>query len=206
MFVTFEGPEGAGKTTAIKGIAERLTALGHQVLTTREPGSGTIGQQIRNILLHGEAMHPRCELFLFLADRANHVETIIRPALAEGKVVLCDRYADSTVVYQGYGRGLDLAQLRELNTFATGGLQPDVTFLFDLDPEVGLARQSEKDRLDEESMAFHERVRAGFLEEAKRDSLRYKVLDATHTPKELQEQCLTEMISLLSSRSADGRS
>lgn len=188
--MTFEGPEGAGKTTAIKAIAERLGAQGHDVLTTREPGSGKVGQQIRSILLHGEAMHPRCELMLFLADRANHVETIIRPALAEGKFVLCDRYADSTVVYQGYGRGLDLDELRSLNTFATGGLQPDLTLLFDLPPEVGLARQLEKDRLDEESMAFHERVRAGFLEEAKLHPLRYKVLDATLTPEELEEECL----------------
>jgi dTMP kinase len=184
MFVTLEGPEGAGKSTLIGGLAEMLSGRGHEVVRTREPGAGTVGQAIRQILLHGEPLEARAELFLFLADRAQHVASIIRPAMEAGKIVLCDRYADSTIVYQGYGRGLDLQMLRDLNELATGGLQPDLTLLLDLDPATGLSRLTQPDRLDREGIDFHTRIREGFLSEAKKGD-RWRVLDATASQAEL---------------------
>lgn len=192
MFITFEGPEGSGKSTLVAALAERLRASGADVLVTREPGSGDVGRSIRQLLLEGGDLDYRCELFLFLADRAQHVATEIRPALTEGQVVLCDRYADSTVVYQGYGRGLEIGRLKDLNTFATGGLTPQLTFLLDIDPEDGLKRIKVKDRLDDEVIEFHQRVREGFLTEARLDS-RWKVLDASGSPA----QVLTQASSLL---------
>lgn len=189
MFVTFEGPEGSGKSTAIRSVAERLLAQGYAVLTTREPGAGTFGAKIRQILLNEEAMPQWSELFLFLADRANHVETIIRPALRRGEIVLCDRHADSTVVYQGYARGLDIDQLRKLNDLATNGLRPDLTLLLDLPAEAGLARVTGPDRLDREPLAFHHAVRDGFLQEAKREPDRWRVIDATATAETVADDC-----------------
>ncbi|MBX7134077.1 MAG: dTMP kinase [Fimbriimonadaceae bacterium] len=184
-FITFEGPEGAGKSTALTALAERLTQVGHKVVVTREPGATEFGRQVRDLLLHGENLPPRSELFLFLADRANHVQNLIRPALNEGAIVLCDRYADSTVVYQGYARGLDIERLRELNAFATDGLVPDLTLLFDLDPELGLSRLTNKDRLDKEGIDFHRRVREGFKQEAAREPGRWVTLDASQPPEEV---------------------
>lgn len=182
MFVTFEGPEGSGKSTAIRTLQQRLPGT---VLVTREPGAGAVGGQIRKILLEGEHLIDRCELFLFLADRSQHIEAIVKPALARKEIVLCDRHADSTVVYQGYGRGLDLEHLRSLNRFATGGLKPDLTLLFDIDPEIGLARVQDKDRLDSESIDFHRRVRNGFLAEAALEPARWVKLDANLSPQEV---------------------
>lgn len=192
MFVTFEGPEGAGKSTAIQAVAEVLRGGGRQVVTTREPGAGTLGQRIRALLLEPSEspMPARSELFLFLADRANHVDTVIRPALESGAVVLCDRFADSTVVYQGHARGLATETLRSLNAFATGGLVPDVTLLLDLDPEVGLARIASKDRMDGESIEFHRKVRAGFLSEAALEPDRWKIVDASGPLDSVVEACL----------------
>lgn len=185
MFITFEGPEGAGKTTAIAIVAERLRDQGRSVLVTREPGSGAFGAHVREILLHGEAMPPESELFLFLADRANHVRTLILPALDRGDLVLCDRYADSTFVYQAVVRGLDKKFVASANDFATGGLVPNMTFLFDLAPEVGLARLASRDRLDREPIEFHRRVRQGFLDLAASHQDRWRVLDATSTQESL---------------------
>jgi dTMP kinase len=196
MFVTFEGPEGAGKSTLIRALAEALRADGRDVLVTREPGAGPVGTSIRDILLHGERLDPKSELFLFLADRAQHVASIIRPALENGTWVLCDRHADSTVVYQGYGRGLNLDLLRNWNRFATGGLTPDVTFLLDLDPATGLSRIASKDRLDSEPLDFHRRVRDGFVAEANRDAKRWVILDAAGPP----EHVLREAQAVLSER------
>jgi dTMP kinase len=185
VFVTFEGPEGAGKSTALGAVAERLRGRGLTVLTTREPGAGDFGRRIREILLHGEEMPARSELFLFLADRANHVETIIRPALARGEWVLCDRHADSTFVYQAVARGLDADFVRAANRFATAGLVPDRTLLFDLDPAVGLARLESRDRLDAQPLEFHQRVRQGFLALAAAEPDRFRVVDAGQTPAEV---------------------
>ena len=186
LFITFEGPEGSGKTTQIKQLAAWLRAAGHEVLTTREPGGTAIGDRIRGILLdtaHGE-MQPQTEILLFSAARAQHVHQVIRPHLARGGVVLCDRYADSTLAYQGYGRNLDLEQLRLITEFTTGGLQPDLTICLDVPVEVGLRRkQSDQDgewnRLDQETASFHERVRAGYLTLARQQSARWRVIDAT---------------------------
>jgi dTMP kinase len=179
MFVTFEGPEGAGKSTVLRRLADEFREKGETVVETREPGAGEIGGRIREILLHTGAVPARTELMLFLADRAANVETIVRPALAAGSLVFCDRHADSTVVYQGYGRGLDVEQLRAWNAWATGGLTPDLTLLLDLPAEVGLARAKGGDRLDAEPLAFHERVRAGFLTEAEREPDRWRIVDAS---------------------------
>lgn len=211
MFVTFEGPEGAGKSTALRTIAQRLMDANRQVVTTREPGGGPLGKRIRQMLLEEGAVSPETEVLLFLADRANHVETIIRPALAKGKVVLCDRHADSTIVYQGYGRGLDLGFLKQGNAFATKSLVPDLTLLFDLDPEVGLSRlnlkqepstpsseaRADVNRLDREPLEFHKKVRAGFLELAKQEPQRFHVLDATKAPSELADDAFDAIFSRL---------
>ncbi|MGV3618036.1 MAG: dTMP kinase [Fimbriimonas sp.] len=194
MFVTFEGPEGAGKSTALRGVAERLRERGLDVLTTREPGAGPFGARIREILLHGEDMPPAAELFLFLADRANHVETLIRPALAEGRWVLCDRHADSTFVYQAVARGLDADFVRAANRFATGGLVPNRTLLFDIDPEVGLARLASRDRLDGQPLAFHRRVREGFLALAGTEPDRFRVLDASQSPEAIVEAAVGALL------------
>ena len=199
VFVTFEGPEGAGKSTAIAGVADRLRALGANVTVTREPGSGPIGSRIRALLLEPTElpMPARCELFLFLADRSQHVATLIRPALDRGDVVLCDRFGDSTVVYQGHARGLSIEKLKELNAFATDCLSPNLTFLLDLEPEIGLARISHKDRLDSESNEFHRAVREGFLKEASADPGRWFVVDATRDPQSIIEACTAEILRRL---------
>lgn len=186
--MTFEGPEGAGKSTALEAVARLLEAEGVPVFATREPGAGAFGAAVRQILLGGLHVVPRAELFLFLADRAQHVETEVRPALAAGKLVLCDRYGDSTVVYQGYARGLDVGLLRSLNALATGSLEPDLTILIDVEPETGLARIAHKDRLDAEPLEFHRRVREGFLAEARAFPGRYRVLDGSRPPGEVSRE------------------
>ncbi|HXH60021.1 MAG TPA: dTMP kinase [Fimbriimonadaceae bacterium] len=189
MFVTLEGPEGAGKSTVMRGLASRISEGGREVVETREPGAGEFGSAVRDLLLHGEDIDPKTELFLYLADRAEHVAKIVRPALERGAVVLCDRHADSTVVYQGYGRGLDLGLLRDLNAMATGGLKPDLTLLLDIDPAVGLSRTTKGDRLDREPLEFHQKVRGGFLDEAKREPDRWVVIDASRSAEAVLDAC-----------------
>ncbi len=196
MFVTLEGPEGAGKSTVQRLVAERLRQQGREVVTTREPGAGEVGAAVREILLHGGGLEPLTELFLFLADRAEHVAKTVRPALAGGAIVICDRHADSTVVYQGYGRGLDVERLRELNALATGGLRPDLTLLLDLDSAIGLARGKAADRLDREPLEFHQRVRDGFLKEAAREPQRWRIIDAGQPVESVVEQCLREILAM----------
>lgn len=200
VFVTFEGPEGAGKSTAIKAVGDRLVEEGRAVVLTREPGAGEVGQKIRQILLEGEGLDSRCELFLFLADRAQHVAKLVRPALENGKIVLCDRYGDSTVVYQGVGRGLDADEARRLNELATGGLRPDLTILLDLDPQVGLGRVAKPNRLDREPLEFHQAVRQGFLEEARREPARWVIVDACLQPGEVAAACISAVQSRLAAR------
>lgn len=197
VFITLEGPEGAGKSTVISGLAERFISIGREVLTTREPGSGDFGQRIRALLLEGEDMPAESELFLFLADRANHVVNILQPALDAGMVVICDRHAESTLVYQGYARGLDKDFLRKANLVATRGLRPDLILLLDLDVETGLARQVTKDRLDLESLDFHQKVRAGFLTEARLEMSRWAKIDAAQHPEQVLEDCWTAIESRL---------
>ncbi|MCW5938101.1 MAG: dTMP kinase [Fimbriimonadaceae bacterium] len=187
VFVTLEGPEGSGKSTLAMGLARRIQATGQEVVLTREPGAGVVGQAIRQILLHGAELTPTCETFLFLADRAQHVSSVVRPALASGAWVLCDRFSDSTVVYQGYARGGDLEALRRWNEAATGGLRPDLTLLLDLDPAIGLGRLQNPDRLDREPIEFHMRVREGFLAEAAREPDRWVTIDASQHPEAVLE-------------------
>lgn len=191
MFITFEGPEGAGKTTQIHPLADFLRSQGWDVLTLREPGGTPISEQIRTVLMNlaNTAMHPRTEILLFLAARAQLVEEVIRPALAQGKIVLCDRYADSTLAYQGYGHGVDLDTLRQLLHYATGGLQPDLTFLLDVDPLIGLRRkqkEGEWNRLDAYEAQFHQRVRAGYRQMAEADPQRWLIVDTTQSPDAVQ--------------------
>lgn len=187
IFVTLEGPEGAGKSTMIQALAGRLAERGVPFITTKEPGDGPVGSKIRQILLDGDVLAPLTEVFLFLADRAQHVDSIVRPALREGKIVLCDRYMDSFLVYQGYARGLDLEALRAWNEEATDHLRPDLTLLLDLDPAVGFQRHTKGDRLDLEPMVFHQKVRAGFLAEAEREGNRWTILDASRPLEEVVE-------------------
>jgi dTMP kinase len=199
MLITFEGPEGAGKSTAIAAIAEELRRQGRDVLTTREPGAGDFGERVRTLLLEGPHVEPKVELLLFLADRANHVDTVIRPAIEQGKIVLCDRFTDSTIVYQGYAQGLNIEFIRRANDFATGGLRPDFTLLFDITPEVGLARLVYMDRLDRKPLEFHQRVRVGFLREAHAEPRRWLVLDASRPREEVLQDIVRVMMSRLAS-------
>ena len=206
VFITFEGPEGSGKTTQIPLLADFLRSRGHEVLTTREPGGTPIGDQIRAILsdLGNTAMHPRAEILLFLASRAQLVEQVIRPHLAGGGVVLCDRYADSTLAYQGYGHGVDLGVLQNLLLFATGGVFPHLTFLLDLDVEAGLKRRAQGgdwNRLDAYALEFHRRVRRGYHQLAKKEPERWVVIDASQPPERVQaaiRQSLAERLPFLS--------
>jgi len=193
LFVTFEGGEGTGKSTQIARLAERLRAHGIGPVITREPGGTPLAEGIRALLLDiGPAPGPVAEAFLMEAARADLVAHVIRPALAAGRVVLCDRYDDSTLAYQGAGRGLDLAMLREWNRAATGGLTPDLTLLFDLDPATGLERRAgaagAPNRLDREPREFHARVRAGYLELARAEPGRFVTLDASLPPKAMEEK------------------
>ena len=184
MFITLEGPEGSGKSTQIKRLAKRLEDLGYPVITTREPGGTSIGDQIRHVLVRMEnkELHPRTEILLFLAARAQLVEQLIKPALQDGKIILCDRYGDSTLADQGYGHGLDLEKLRQMLDFATDHLKPDLTILLDLDVKMGLMRKKAEDewnRLDAYEVLFHERVREGYQKLAGEEPERWRIVDAS---------------------------
>jgi len=192
LFITFEGGDGCGKTTQIKLLDEYLRNKGYKTLLTREPGSKGLGVKLREILLNYDGeVSPVCESFLFLADRAQHVDCIIKPALKEGVIVLCDRHTDSTVAYQGYGRGLDLEQIHNLNRIATSGLKPDLTIVLDVDVETSQKRVGkEKDRMESAGIEFFQKVRQGFLEIAKQEPQRVKVVDSTQSIEEIHKQIL----------------
>jgi dTMP kinase len=203
-FITFEGVEGSGKTTQVSNSAERLRKLGWTVLETREPGGTSVGEQVREVMLKraNDRLTALAEAFLVMAARAQHVHEVVRPALAAGAVVLCDRFADSTLAYQGYGRGLDIQALRRLNRLATAGLTPDMTLVFDVPVAIGLRRRRahrEVNRLDMESLSFHERVRKGFLRLARQEPRRIKIVRAagaqaqiSDTVVDLIERCLQQ--------------
>ena len=198
MFITLEGPEGSGKSSQIPELAQYLCEQGYDVLCTREPGGTSIGDQIRQVLtsMDNPELLPRTEILLFLAARAQLVDQVIRPALAEGKVVLCDRYGDSTLAYQGYGHGLDLKILRVMLDFATEGLKPDLTLLLDLDIKTGLARKKSIDewnRLDAYEISFHERVRSGYHFLVTEDPRRWQIVDAA-LPKMQVQSLLREIV------------
>jgi dTMP kinase len=192
LFITFEGGDGCGKTTQIKLLDEYLKNKGYKTLLTREPGSIGLGEKVREILLNYDGeVSSVCESFLFLADRAQNVDCIIKPALEEGTIVICDRHTDSSVAYQGYGRGLDIDRINMLNNIATSGLKPDLTIVLDVDVETSQARVgSEKDRMESAGIEFFERVRKGYLEIAKQEPERVKVVDSKQTIEEIHNQIL----------------
>jgi dTMP kinase len=206
MFITLEGPDGSGKTSQIGPLVEFLHQKGYQVLTTREPGGTEISSQVRTILmdLKNQGMNPRTEILLFCAARAQLVEEVIRPHLAHGEIVLCDRYADSTLAYQGYGHGVDLDFLRRLLDFTTGGLWPDLTLLLDIDPEEGLKRRrvgyAEWNRLDDYALSFHRRVQAGYHELVRREPGRWRVIDASQPSDKVQLSLQEAILARLSQK------
>lgn len=208
MFITLEGPDGSGKTTQIAPLADFLRQRGLTVLTTREPGGTSIGEQVRTVLhrLDNTAMHPRSETLLYLAARAQLVEEVIRPALVRGEIVISDRFADSTLAYQGYGHGNDLQIVRQLLHFATGGLWPDLTILFDLSAEEGLRRRQtgggEWNRLDAYQLAFHQRVCEGYRALAAQEPQRWVVIDAARPVEAIQQELREIVVSRLASRQA----
>lgn len=198
LFLTIEGPEGAGKTTQGHRLAEWLRGRGFSVTLTREPGGDPLAEGVRALLQNPELeLAPRAELLLFLAARAQHVTHVVRPALDEGRIVLCDRFSDSTVAYQSYGSGLPLEDVRALNVFATGGLQPDLTLLLDVDVSVGLQRQGEWTRMELRGQEFHRRVRRGFLDLAKENPARIRVLDAGRPAEEVLAAMIEAVTPLL---------
>ena len=212
MFISFEGIEGSGKSTAQRLLAEHLQGLGYDPLLTREPGGCALGRSLRPILLDARTrgLSSRAELYLFLADRAQLVAEVIRPALEAGQTVLCDRYADSTLAYQGYGRGLDPEHLRRINDMATGGLMPDLTLLLDLPVHCGLERAGLRNReegtvlsegrFDAESLEFHERVRQGYRSLAAEEPERFAIIDAAQPPEDVVLQCLSAVEASLRQR------
>lgn len=192
LFITFEGADGCGKTTQLNLLKDYLTKKHFDVVLTREPGGKGLGEKIREILLNydGEVSN-RCESFLFLADRAQNVDIIVTPAIKQGKIVLCDRHTDSSVAYQGYGRGLDIEQIKALNNLATGGKQPDLTLVFDVDIKTSMKRVgSHKDRMESSGIEFFNRVRNGYLELAKQEPDRIKVVDSTTSIEDVHKQVL----------------
>ena len=198
LFITFEGGDGCGKTTQIELLNKYLLDKGYQTLLTREPGAKGLGIKIREILLNYDGeVSPNCESFLFLADRAQHIDCIIKPALNEGKIILCDRHTDSTVAYQGYGRGLDIDRINQLNNIATSGLKPDLTIVLDVDVETSMQRVGkEKDRMESAGIEFFKRVREGFLEIAKKEPERVKVINSSDTIENIHKK-IVELVENL---------
>ena len=202
MFITLEGPEGSGKTTAVDYAVSKLEEMGYKIVRTREPGGTPISEQIRNVILDkaNTAMDERTEALLYAASRRQHLVEKVWPALKEGKIVICDRYLDSSLAYQGGARGLGVENILNVNNFATEGTFPDLTLLFDIDPQIGLARiaanaNREVNRLDLEKLDFHNKVRNTFLELAKRYPERFIVIDASKSREEVAEATLKAMLS-----------
>ena len=202
MFITLEGPEGSGKTTAVDYAVSKLEEMGYKIVRTREPGGTPISEQIRNVILDkaNTAMDERTEALLYAASRRQHLVEKVWPALKEGKIVICDRYLDSSLAYQGGARGLGVENILNVNNFATEGTFPDLTLLFDIDPQIGLARiaanaNREVNRLDLEKLDFHNKVRNTFLELAKRYPERFIVIDASKSREEVADATLKAMLS-----------
>ena len=196
LFITFEGGEGCGKSTQIAALKARLEAMGKTVVQTREPGGTALGESVRNLLQYddaGQGMSPEAELLLFAASRAQHVRELIAPAIAEGQIVLCDRFLDSTTVYQGVARAIDSKKVDTINQFAIGDTMPDLTILIDLPPKIGLARvharsDGKLDRMEKEAIEFFQAVRQGYLDLAKSEPKRFLVLDGSQSVEELETQ------------------
>lgn len=204
MFITLEGPDGSGKSSQIAPLAEFIRQQGYRVVTTFEPGGTEISIQIRAVLMNlkNKSMHPRTETLLFCAARAQHVEQFIRPHLSQGDIVICDRFTDSTLAYQGYGHGHNLKELRRLLDFTTGGLTPDLTLLLDIDAEMGLKRRliggGEWNRLDDYELSLHQQVRQGYLEMARQQPERWIVIDGRPTPEVVQQELCKAVLPRLS--------
>jgi len=202
MFISFEGIEGSGKTTQAKHTVRFLQDKGHDCVITREPGGTRIGEKIRAILLDplSKDMDPLTELLLYTADRAQHVKEYILPLLSDGKIVLCDRYYDATMAYQGFARGLDIGLIEKIHKLLFENLKPDITLLLDLPPEIGLERAwkqinngnriSQETRFEEERLSFHKRVRAGYLELSRLEPERFRIIDASKDEHEVREEII----------------
>lgn len=192
LFITFEGADGCGKTTQLMLLAKYLKAQGREIVVTREPGARGLGEKIREILLNYDGeVSSRAEAFMFLADRAQHIDVIVNPAIKSGKIVLCDRHTDSSIAYQGYGRRLDINEIKRLNSIATNGKKPDMTLIFDIDVETSMARVGDtKDRMESAGIEFFNRVRNGYLEIAKQEPNRVKVLDASKSIEEIHKNVI----------------
>ena len=190
LFITFEGADGCGKTTQIELLNKYLQEKGFKTLVTREPGAKGLGEKLREILLNYDGeVSPNCESFLFLADRAQHVDCVIKPALKKGVIVLCDRHTDSTVAYQGYGRQLDIEQIKKLNEIAVNGLKPNLTIVFDIDIETSMQRVGKtKDRMESAGSEFFNRVRNGYLAIAKEEPNRVKVINSADSIENIHKQ------------------
>ena len=203
FFITFEGPEGSGKTTQIKLLGVILKKYGVPFILTREPGGSRLSTQLRHWILNRLEYNlmPEAELFLFLADRAQHVREVIRPALEKGKIVLCDRYTDSTLAYQGGGRGFDLKLLKTMNEAASGGLKPNLNVLFDVPVEIGLKRArgrgKGRDRMEREKLEFHKKVRRIFLWIARQERQRVLVVNANQAKEKVSEEMIDKLIARL---------
>ena len=203
LFITFEGPDGSGKTTQIRLLYKYLEEQGYSVLLSREPGGTSIGEQIRTVLhdVRNSAMLPNTEILLYSASRAQHVGQVIRPALERGELVLCDRYGESTMAYQGWGHGLDIGLLRTITVFATGGLRPDLIIYLDIAVEEGLRRKldafeagtAEWNRMDQKAQAFHERVRRGYLRMASQEAERWLVLDGARAVEDIHQKIVDRL-------------
>ncbi len=207
MFISIEGIEGSGKSTLLRNLENYFLSKGKKVCLTREPGGSELGKSLRSIILNQDSkISSQAELFLFLADRAQHITDVIKPSLARGEIILCDRFVDSTIVYQGYGRGLDILMLEKLNLCATEGLLPELTFLLDLDAETGLSRAKSRNykknmeksegRFEAEELNFHLKVREGFLTLASQNKNRIQILNAKEKPNQVAEQAIAIIESL----------
>jgi dTMP kinase len=209
MFITLEGIEGSGKTTQMQQLRNFFDKRGHSCMLTREPGGTDLGKRIRAILLDPAStdLVPKAELLLYMADRAQHIQSLIKPCLAEGKVVLCDRYFDATIVYQGFARGLDSGFIEDLHRLVFDDLKPDITFLLDLEPRIGLARAWKQlesgsragveSRFEEETISFHEKVRAGYLQLARHQPKRIRIVDGSRDEKQVQSEIRNALAEVL---------
>ena len=202
LFITFEGADGCGKSTQRDLLKEFLESKGFEVVLTREPGAKGLGEEIRKLLLHYDGyVSPKCEAFMFLADRAQHIDTIIKTSVEEGKIVLCDRHTDSTIAYQGYGRGENIEQLTYLNNIATSGFKPDLTLVYDVDIETALSRRGkDRDRMELAGTEFQKKVREGYKKIAELEPDRVKIIDSTDSIEKVFEKTKHEVEQLLKKR------
>ncbi|MCD7879954.1 MAG: dTMP kinase [Candidatus Gastranaerophilales bacterium] len=205
LFITFEGADGSGKTTQLNLVKSFLEQQNYDVVVTREPGALEFGRKIREILLHGkEVICDNAEMFLFLADRAQHIESLIKPSISAGKIVLCDRHVDSTIAYQGYGRGQNIELLKSLNKIAVNSIVPDLTLLFDVSTEISFQRLgNEKDRMESAGIGFHKKVAEGYLQLQKSEPERIKLINANNSIETVYNDTKRVILNLLQERQGE---